>query len=131
MERLPAGLAMNIDITKKVNNFDSARGRSPSPSNVSSRSASVKLKASSIPYHERMVIQNDLPDEELREPIDCSQLSYDNNCQETSCVNIVVDPVIPQGPQHVSNEALALNISSFPCVDDDDIINIQLPYNPN
>ena len=47
---------MDIDITKKVNNFDSARGRSPSPSNVSSRSTSVESKTSSIPYHERMVI---------------------------------------------------------------------------
>ena len=131
MECLPAGSAMDIDITKKVDNFDSARGRSPSPSNVSSRSASVKLKASSIPYHERMVIQNNLPDEELREPINCSQLSYDNNCQETSHVNMAVDPVVPQGSQHVSNKALVLNISSFPCVDDDDVINIQLLYDLN
>jgi len=44
---------------------------------------------------------------------------------------MAVDPVIPQRTQHVSNEALALNTSSFPHVDDDDVINIQLPYNPN
>jgi len=131
MERLPASSAMDIDITKKVDNFDNARGRSPSPSNVSSRSASVKSKTSFIPYHERIVIQNNLLDEELRKPIDCSQLSYDNNCQETSHVNIAVDPIIPQGPQCVSNEALALNTSSFSCVDDDDVINIQLLYDPN
>jgi len=72
MECLLASSAMNINITKKVDNFNSARRRSPSPSNVSSRSASVKLKAFSILYHERIVVQNNLPDEELREPIDCS-----------------------------------------------------------
>ena len=131
MEYLPASLVINIDITKKVNNFDSARGRSSSPSNVFSKSVLVKSKASSIPYHKRMVIQNDFPDEKLREPINCSQLLYDNNCQETSHVNMAVDSVIPQGPQHISNEALALNTSSFPCIDDNDIINIQLPYDPN
>ena len=88
---------MDIDINKKVNNFDSARERFPSSSNVSSRSASVKLKISPILYHKRIVIQNNLSDKEFREPIDCSQLSYNNNCQETSYVNIMVDPVISQG----------------------------------
>ena len=131
MECLPAGLAIDINITKKVDNFDSARGRSPSPSNVFSRSASVKSKASSIPYHKRIVIQNDFPDKELREPIECSQLLYDNNCQETSYANMAVDPIISQGPQCVSNKALAFNTSSFPHADDDNVINIQLPYDPN
>jgi len=97
MEHLLAGSVMDIDINKKVNNFDSARERSLSSSNVSSRSASVELKISPILYHKRIVIQNNLSDEEFREPIDRSQLSYNNNCQETSYVNIIVDPVIPQG----------------------------------
>jgi len=35
----------------------------------------------------------------------------------------------PQGLQCVSNEALALNTCNISCVDDNDIINIQLPYN--
>ena len=118
---------MDINVTKKVDNFDNARRRSPSSSNVSSRSASVELKASSIPYHERMVIQNNLLDEEFREPIDCSQLLYSNNCQGNSHVNMAVDPIIPQEPQHVSNKILALN-SNSPCVDNNNIINIQLPY---
>jgi len=76
MAHLPADSAMDIDKDNKVDNYDDVRGRSPSSSNVSSRSASVVSKASSIPYHERMVINNDAPDEEFREPIDSSQLSY-------------------------------------------------------
>jgi len=95
MKHLLASLAMDINITKKVDNFDSTKGRSPSLSNVSSKSASIKLKAFSISYHERMIIQNDFPDEELRKPTDYSQLSYNNNCQESSHINMVVDSVIP------------------------------------
>ena len=44
---------------------------------------------------------------------------------------MVVNIVISQGPQHVSNKAPALNPSSSPHVDNDDIINIQLLYNSN
>ena len=86
---------MDININKKVNNFDSVRERSPSSSNVSFINTLVKLKASSISYHERMVIQNNLPDEEFSELINCSQLLYNNNCQETSCVNMAANPITP------------------------------------
>jgi len=125
MDRLLASLAMDID------NFDNVRERSPSSSRVTSRSNSVISKISSIPYHKRMEIQNDFSEEELREPINSSQLSYDDQCQESHCVSMVIDPVLPQGSQCVSNEAPALNTSSPPYVDDNDVINIQLLYDPN
>ena len=98
IDYLLAGLAIDINTTKKVNNYDNARERSSSSSFVSSRSTSVESKASSIPYYKRIVIQNDLLDEEFKEPIDCSQLPYNNNCQGNSYVNIVVNLIIPQGP---------------------------------
>jgi len=44
---------------------------------------------------------------------------------------MVADLISPQGPQDVSNEALALNTSNVPCVDDNNVINIQLLYNLN
>ena len=124
MDCLPASSAMDIDFNKNVDNFDNVRGRSPSPSRVTSRSTSVISKTSSIPYHERMEIQDDFLEEEFRELIDSSQLLYDNQCQESYCVNIVIDLVLLQGSQHVSNEALALTTSSPPCVNYDDVINI-------
>jgi len=101
------------------------------PSSITFKSASVKSKTFSILYHKRIVIQNDFSEEEFREPIDCSQLLYDNQYQESSHVNIAIDPVLSQGPQCILNEAPALNFLSSPRVDDDDIINIQLPYDPN
>ena len=122
---LSANLAIDIDKNNKVDNYDDVRGRSPSSINVSSRNAS------SIPYYERIVINNNIPDEEFRKPIDSSQLSYKDKSQTNSCVNMAIDPISLQGPQCVSNEALALNISNPPCIDNDDVINIQLLYNPD
>jgi len=72
MAHLPTDSVMNIDKDNQVNNYDDIRGRSSFSSNVFSRSTFVVLKDSSISYYERMVINNDAPDEEIREPIDSS-----------------------------------------------------------
>jgi len=131
MAHLPADLVIDIDKDNKVNNYDDVRRRSPSSSNVFSRNISVVSKASSIPYHERIVINNNTSDEEFREPIDSSQLLYKDKSQANSHVNMVINPISPQESHYVSNKALALNISNLLCIDDDDVINIQLLYNPN
>ena len=115
--------AMKIDINS-VNNYNDVRERSHSFSNVSSRSASLVSRASSRPYYEKMIINNDLPDKEIVKPIDRSQLSYSGNCQERSCISMMTDPISLQEPQQVSNKALALNTYNVPCVGNDDIINI-------
>ena len=73
MTHTSAGVAMNID------SIDFFRKRNNSLSNVSSRSSSVLLKASFIPYFEKMKIKNSLPDEDIVEPINSSQLSYNDN----------------------------------------------------
>jgi len=74
----PSAIEMDID---KVNNFDNIRERSQSLSNISSRSAFLVSRASSKLYHKRMMINNDLPDEEIVESIDRSQLFYSGNDQ--------------------------------------------------
>jgi len=58
-------MAMDID-------SNSVRERSNFPSKESSRSASVTLNISSIPYHKRIEINNDLPDEKVRNPVESS-----------------------------------------------------------
>ena len=75
---LPAGLAMDIDFNKNVDNFDNIRERSPSPSRVTLRSTFIISKTSSIPYHKRMEIQNKFLEEEFKKLINSSQLSYDD-----------------------------------------------------
>jgi len=119
---------MDVD---KVDNFDDIRERSSLSSKVSFRSTSVSLSTSSIPYHKRMVINNNIPDEEFKEPIDSFQLSYKDNSQERNHVSMATDLVPSQGPQCVSNEALALNTYNVPHVDDVNIINIQLLHDPD
>ena len=75
---------------------------------------------SSIPYHHRMIINNDLPDQEHMELIDNSQLLYNSNSRNNNQDNMVAVPSLLES-QYVSNEAPALNISH---VDDGNIINI-------
>lgn len=58
-------------------------------------------------------------------------MSYSSDGQENNQDSIVTVPSTQQELQHVSNEALALTICNVPCVDDNDIINIQLPYDPD
>jgi len=77
-----------------------------------------------------MVIDNNLPDEEFKESVDSSQLFYKDDSQERNCISMTTGLVPSQGPQCVSNEVLALNTCNAPYVDND-IINIQLPYDPN
>ena len=53
-----------------IDNFNNIRERSASPSKMSSKSPSISSTTSSIPYHEKMEINNDLPDEKFTEPVD-------------------------------------------------------------
>jgi len=117
-----------MDINKhSVDNYDDMRERKSSPSNVSSRSALVVSGISSIVYHNRMIINNDLPKQEQVEPIDNFQLLYSSKCQRNNQDNTTT-VLSSQGLQHVSNEAFALNTCNIPHVDDNNVINIQLPY---
>ena len=134
MAFIPANVAMDV-------NNDFIRGRSNSPSKASSRSTSVLSAASSIPYHERMEIKNDLPDEDIVDPIDSSQLLYKDNNDMGNSVGKVTD-IGPMRTQCVQNEAPALkntpttrggvtapNIANTS--QSDDVMNIRLPYDPN
>ena len=69
---------MEMDIDK-VDNFDDIIERSYSSSNISSRSIYLVSRASSILYYERIMINNNLSNQEHIDPIDSSQLSYSGN----------------------------------------------------
>ena len=114
---------MVIDIDK-VDNFDDVRGRSPSSSKIISGSASIFSSTSSILYYKRIVINNNLPDEEFKESIDSSQLSYKDNSQERNHISMVTNLVPSQGLQRVSNKTPALNTYNAFHVNDVNIINI-------
>jgi len=94
MNSLPSTLKMDID---SIDNYNNVRRRAYFPSNISTRSISVVSQASSLPYHERMVINNNLSNKEIIEPIDSSQLSYNSDSQGRNCDSMATDPVPSQG----------------------------------
>jgi len=106
--RIPANEAIDID------NYNDIRERMTSSSKASLRSASVTFNTSSIPYHKRMKINNNLPNKELRDPIDSFQLSYKGNNKEENLVNETTNNSLIRNPQCVQNKAPALKNTPKP-----------------
>ena len=69
---------MDMDINK-FNNFNNVRRRTNFPSNILFKSTFLGSRASLILYHEKIEINNDLPNQEYVDLIDSSQLSYSGN----------------------------------------------------
>ena len=128
MAFIPASEAMDID--SYIDNYDNIRGRTSSPSKAGSRSASMSSSILLEPYCEKMEHYNDLPDEDFRELVNSSQLFYNDNSKEGNQVSKATDQKPKERQQHALEELSALNTMPTQYVDDD-IINIQLPYNPN
>ena len=117
-----------IDVNKhSVNNYDDVRRRNIFSSNISSKNIFVSSSTSSISYHERMVINNDLSNQEHIKSVNNSQLSYSSNGQGSNQNSMATIPVPSQKLQYVSNKASTLNTCNILCVDNNNVINIQLP----
>jgi len=96
---------MKIDI-----DINMIRERSVLNSKASSRSFSISLSTSSVPYYWHIEINNNLLDIKSQEPIDSSQLSYKANKETVNSVIIVTDKPSPKEGQYVYNEVLAVRI---------------------
>jgi len=94
--------------------IDSIRGRSPLSSKPSSRNLSVSSSTSSRPYYKHIKLNNDLPNINLWEPIDSSQLSYKNNTRNEKLVSKVADSDSIKNSQHSTYESSALKTTSKP-----------------
>lgn len=121
---LPAPEIMNID------SYNDIKERKSSPSKVSSGSTSISSSVSSQSYHERMVFNNNLPNKEVVEPVNSFQLFYKDKSEEINTVSKTTDHKSTGRQQYTSNKILTLNTSIAQHVDNN-IINIQLPYNPD
>jgi len=84
------------------------RERSNLTKKSSSRSSLVSSSAFSIPYHECMKVDNNKPDDDSREPINSSQLSYADNLNRGKPISRMADNSPINRSQHVFNETLAL-----------------------
>ena len=69
MANLSSSVVMDID-KYSIDNFDNVRERTNSTNKVSSRSIFISSSTSSISYYKRIVINNDLSDQEHMEPVD-------------------------------------------------------------
>jgi len=94
MANLPSYMDMDV-------NCNCIRGRSASSSKINLREASILSNASSTPYHERMEMNNNLPDEDIWDSIDSSQLSYDRNIEIGGSVRNATDNHSPGDSQYV------------------------------
>ena len=107
MANLPSEMDMNVD-------YDIIRGRLTFSSKVSLRSSSVISNALSTLYHERMEINNNLPDENSRDSVDSFQLLYKDSNKEGNSVRKVADNSPTRNLQYVQNKALALKNTPKP-----------------
>jgi len=81
MSKVPASEEMNIDLN------DNIRRRPTSPYKTSSRSSFVSSTVSSIPYYKRIEINNNIPDKDIVEPVNSSQLLYEGSIGQDNLVS--------------------------------------------
>ena len=134
LSQLPFIMNMNVDT-------NIVRGRFASFSKNSSRELSITFQASSMAYHERMGVMNNLLSKNGWNPINSSQLSYASNngeVEKSKLVSEVTDNSPQRKTPHFVNEAPALNNTLLPWREDvakdssntsplQEVINIQLP----
>ena len=96
----------NTEIYVGVNSI--LRERSDLTSKSNSRSFLVFSSTSSILYHKHMKVNNNKPNDDSREFIGSSYLSYTDNLNRGKPVSRVADNSSIDRSQHVSNEVSAL-----------------------
>jgi len=113
-----------------VDNYDDVREQTISCNKANSRIVSISSSEAFKPYHTKMEQLNDLSDEKFRDPIDSSQLLYDNQREREIQVSRMTDYENKTRKQHIAEKAPALMSTPVQCVDDN-VINIQLSYDPD
>ena len=107
-------------------NNTEVRERNLSSSNISSREPSMVSSGRSTPYHDRMDIEEDNVPPTHHNANQSPELSYETTQERTlrlgKATNLLDNTRIPA----TNNEATPAH-----AVHEEDIINIQLPYDPN
>ena len=127
--------------TNLVNNFE-LRGRSTSIKRNISRDTSMSSTRSSVVYHKRVTMNNGM-DIDIDWPTDFPALSYEEEQEKETCLRQVTETTTNTRPQGGTNKTSSCQVNHGDCMpnnrtrsqtygdDDDNVINIQLPYNPN
>jgi len=107
ISEFPSNMEMDIVSNSIV------RRRSNLSNKASSRSSLV-FSSTSVLYHEYIEVNNDKLEEDIREPINSSQLSYKNATNKDKSVSRMTDTFSTNRKQHESNMAPALKTVSQP-----------------
>jgi len=119
------GIGMDIQIEQAPSNNFEVRGRNPVFSANNSRESSMVSSGQSTPYHDRMdtgmdcILTNEEPSTERFE------LSYETEQEKALRVGMAANQQETPKPMDVNNEAIPSHAQH-----EDDVINIQLPYDP-
>ena len=108
-----------------LSNNNEVRGRNVTPSNHSSREPSMVSSGRSTPYCDRMDMDLDEAPVAGDMNIGNPELSYETEQDKALRLGKVADPENNTRPTGVNNEATPANGNH-----EDDIINVQLPYDP-
>jgi len=121
--------------------MNNIRGRFSLSSKTNSRNLLISSGTSSKPYYEHMELNNNLPDIDIWEPINSSQLSYKDNIVDKKPVSKIANsnsienlqhgtynsPALKTIPKSQGRSTLINNSNSI----SQDTFNIQLLYNIN
>ena len=128
---LPPNMGMDIDdfVSSNVDNYDNIRDCTMTSNKNSSRTVSISSSKASVDYTTKIEQLNDISEETVfKELIDSSQLSYVD--EEEIQVSRITDHENRACPQCDNSNVPALK-STLPQHVDNNVINIQLPYDPN
>ena len=109
-----------------LSNNNEVQGRNPLPSIHSSREPSMVSSGRSTPYHNRMDMDIDDSPVEGNMEYGNPELSYETEQKKALRIGEATNPLNNTRPLGVNNEA------TTSCdIHEDDIINVQIPYDPN
>ena len=107
------------------------KSRISSPNLQFSKTFSMSSTKLLVIYYKRMEMNNNLENNIEIELINSSQLLYVISKGQVNQVSTVANSNNNIKDQHVPIEGPVLNLSSPSYIDNDNVINIQLPYDPN
>ena len=131
LQNLPPNMGMDINnfVSSNVSNYDKVRDYTITFNKNPSKTVSITLSKAPMDYATRMERLNDVSEKTVyKELIDSSQLSYVDN--KDIQISRVADYENRVYSQHGSANTPALKSTPTQRTDDD-IINIQLPYDIN
>ena len=131
---LPTNMGMDFLFRNISDNYDKVRNKTSFLNLQFSRASLMSSTKSSVIYHKRIEMNNNLESNIEIESIDSPQLLYVTPKKQVNQVSTAVDSNNNTKNQYVPIEGPALNsssISSSLYIDNNNVINIQLLYNSN